>query len=264
MAKLSTLYDISNSIAVIEDYPKKGIMFRDISGLLANNELFFEACNYMAQLVKDIKIDYIACLDARGFLFTPLAKELNCKIVMIRKAGKLPTKTITIDYGLEYGTNTLAVNIDAFTEGSNVLIVDDLLATGGSACASATLIEKCKCNVVGILTLIELLGLDNVKDLKKYKTFSLLKYQYNDNTTDLLYSTICENTKIYTKLQHADMLDSNVVKVFVASESMHKLSAVYNAFTKKINGPLIVHGIDVESGVSVQPFGKEETTLGCN
>lgn len=150
---------IKTSIRDIEDFPKPGIVFKDITTLLADAKAFSLAVDLMAEPYKNLGIDFIACPESRGFIFgAPVAAALGAGLTLIRKPGKLPAKTIEVSYELEYGTDTLSIHEDAFANKPNpkVLIVDDLVATGGSAIATAKLIQKAGGNVVGLAVLIEL------------------------------------------------------------------------------------------------------------
>jgi adenine phosphoribosyltransferase len=178
-----TLQDIGNAIDVIPNFPKEGIMFRDISGLLLNSDLYDFANKQMAKLVKNTKADCIAVIDARGFLFTGIAKELNLPIVMVRKPNKLPN-CITFKYEKEYGFDELCITKDVIPLGSKVLLIDDLLATGGTFDGARQLIESIGSNVVGYLSLIELVGFDIKID--RSMVYSLLKYGKDQETKELL------------------------------------------------------------------------------
>lgn len=177
---------VSNSINVYPNFPSEGIYFRDISPLLTNNELREFTFDKLANLVDTIEIDYIAGIESRGFIFgIALAQRLKCGFVMLRKPNKLPN-TIKIEYGLEYGKDILTIQDGIIPAGKNVLIVDDLLATGGSLLAGCQLIEKIGSNVVGCLCLIELLGLPRKEKLNDYKLFSLLKYPSNSENKNVV------------------------------------------------------------------------------
>lgn len=167
---------ISDSINVIPNFPKDGIFFRDISPLMKNDELRESSFDMLAELVYKMKIDYVAGIESRGFIFAvALAQRLKCGFVMLRKPNKMPN-TIQEQYGLEYGKDVLSIQKDAIEIGKNILIVDDLLATGGSLLAGCRLIENLGGNVVGCLCLIELMGLPKNEKLENYKIFSLIKY----------------------------------------------------------------------------------------
>jgi len=171
------------AIAEYPDFPQKGILFRDISPLLANTQLREEAYDLMAKHYIDskIQIDAVAGIDSRGFIFgTALAARLKVPFVMIRKPSKLPGKIHSIDYGLEYGKNTLTLQHDAIRDNHKVLVVDDLLATGGSADAAIQLIKKAGGTVVGACFAIELDGLDGAKKLSPVPVFSLMHFSVSE------------------------------------------------------------------------------------
>ncbi|HIE36491.1 MAG TPA: adenine phosphoribosyltransferase [Candidatus Omnitrophica bacterium] len=164
-------------IRSIPDFPKKGILFRDITTLLNNSKAFKESINQLAKLLKGKKINYIVCAESRGFIFGgALAYKLGCGFVPVRKRGKLPYKTYHYTYSLEYAKDTLEIHRDAFPPDSKVLILDDLLATGGTARALANLVKKLKGDIVGIAFLIELVNLKGREKLKKYSVYSLIKF----------------------------------------------------------------------------------------
>lgn len=173
----SAQLDLNDYIRDIPDFPKEGIMFKDITPLLGNVDAFREAIKQLADHYRDQKIDVITAAEARGFLFaTPLALELNVGVVPIRKPGKLPYKKRTYSYELEYGTDTLEMHVDGVGEGQNVLVVDDLLATGGTVEACCKMIEQCGGKIVGCAFLIELQFLSGADRLKDYDLFSVLQY----------------------------------------------------------------------------------------
>jgi adenine phosphoribosyltransferase len=153
----------------IPDWPKKGILFRDITPLLANKKAFSTAIETISDRYKDKKIDYIAAVEARGFIFgAAVAARLGVGFVPIRKKGKLPYKTESVTYDLEYGKDTLEVHIDAVEKDAGVLMVDDLLATGGTMAAACRLIEKIGGKIAGIVFLVELKDLNGREKLKNY------------------------------------------------------------------------------------------------
>jgi adenine phosphoribosyltransferase len=153
----------------IPDWPKKGILFRDITPLLAHRTAFAEAVDALCADFEDKNVDYVASVEARGFIFgAAVAKKLGAGFVPIRKKGKLPSKTESITYDLEYGTDTLEVHCDAIKKGAKVLMVDDLLATGGTMVAACKLIEKIGGQIEGIVFLIELSALRGRDKLKGY------------------------------------------------------------------------------------------------
>ena len=173
------MHDLKTFIRDIPGFPKEGIIFKDITTLLKNGPKFKEAVDLIAAEFKDKKIDAVIGIEARGFLFgSAVAYKLGAGIVPIRKKGKLPFKTHTVTYSLEYGTDTLEVHQDAFPKGANVLIVDDLLATGGTCRAVCDLVGKMGAKVAGIACLIELTALKGREKLKGYNVFSLIKDEY--------------------------------------------------------------------------------------
>lgn len=168
---------VKAGIRDVADFPKKGILFKDITTLLNDPELFIMTMSLFERAAKGIPIDYIAGIESRGFIFgSVLAYHLGCGFVPIRKPGKLPSKTYSESYALEYGTDAIEVHQDAFKKDSNVLIIDDLLATGGTALASAKLVEKCGAKVAGIHFLIELVFLNGAEKLKDYNVESFIKF----------------------------------------------------------------------------------------
>lgn len=169
--------NLADHVRSIPDFPKPGILFRDITPLLAHPKAFRQAVCQLAQQVRNRKIDAVAAAEARGFLFAaPLAIELGVSLIPIRKRGKLPFSTVSHTYDLEYGTDTVEVHTDAVAPGANVLMVDDLLATGGTMEACCKLVEKVGGRVAGCLFVIELLGLGGAERLKAYQPTSLLKF----------------------------------------------------------------------------------------
>ena len=168
---------LTDYIRDIPDFPKPGILFRDITPLVGTPAAFRQAVVDMASPFRQEKIDVVAAAEARGFLFAaPVALELNASLVPIRKPGKLPSKTLSHTYDLEYGSDTLEIHADAMKPGARVLVVDDLLATGGTIEACCKLVEKAGGVVVGCVFLIELAALHGEKVIQQYKTVSLIKY----------------------------------------------------------------------------------------
>lgn len=168
---------LTDYIRSIPDFPKPGILFRDITPLLASPAAFRQAVSELADRFHGAKIDVVAAAEARGFLFAaPLALELDAALVPIRKPDKLPYETLSFTYQLEYGTDTLEIHADAIPPGANVLVVDDLLATGGTVEACCRLVEKAGGNVAGCAFVIELAGLAGAKRIAGYRTVSLIKY----------------------------------------------------------------------------------------
>jgi len=169
--------DFNQHIRVIEDFPKQGISFKDITTLLKNGEAYREAVDALVKQVREWKPDVIIGPEARGFLLgAPVAYALGIGFVPVRKPGKLPGETVNETYELEYGTDTLEVHADALYPGQRVAIVDDLLATGGTMLATARLVEKTGAQVVGMSFLIELGFLEGRNKLKGYEIFSLINY----------------------------------------------------------------------------------------
>ena len=164
-------------IRSIPDWPKKGILFRDITPLLADPKALAAAVDALCAGFTEGDIEYVAAVEARGFIFGAAAAEkLGAGFVPIRKKGKLPFKTESITYDLEYGTDTLEVHSDAINKGSKVLMIDDLLATGGTMAAACKLIEKIGGRIVGITFLIELTELAGREKLSGYKINTVISY----------------------------------------------------------------------------------------
>ncbi len=170
--------NLKEHITTIPDWPKKGIMFRDITTLIQNPEAFSYAVDKMAEFGKMIGATVVAGPEARGFIFgAPVAAKMGVGFVPVRKPGKLPRKVITENYELEYGSNTLCIHEDAFTAFDKVLIVDDLLATGGTALATAHLVEKSGASVAGLSFIIDLVDLKGKDLLKDYKVQTLCEFE---------------------------------------------------------------------------------------
>ena len=164
--------DLKKYIADIPDFPEPGVIFRDVTPLLANKDAYQESIRLISEFAKDKKVDVIVGPEARGFLFgCPVALALHCGFVPVRKPGKLPREVISQSYDLEYGSNEIQMHSDSIQAGQNVLVVDDLLATGGTVEAAITLIEKMGGNVVGTAFLIELEALKGRELLKDYDVF---------------------------------------------------------------------------------------------
>lgn len=173
----STAIELKQFVRSIPDFPKPGILFRDITPLLAAPAAFRETISRLAEHYQGQKIDAVSAAEARGFIFAaPLALELGVGFVPVRKPGKLPFQTHAFHYELEYGTDTLEIHQDGVTPGQNVLMVDDLLATGGTIDACCRLVEKAGATVVGCAFVIELVGLEGRKRIDKYDVFSLMMY----------------------------------------------------------------------------------------
>jgi adenine phosphoribosyltransferase len=174
---MTTLLNLKDHIRAVPDFPKPGIMFRDITPLLAHPAAFKQSIIQMADQFRGRKIDAILAAEARGFLFAaPLAVELGTRLVPVRKPGKLPYQAHTYKYDLEYGSDTLQMHTDALRPGDQVLLVDDLLATGGTMEACIKLAEMCGAHVMGCAFAIELSFLNGRKRLKDREVFSLLTY----------------------------------------------------------------------------------------
>jgi len=169
--------ELVDYIRSIRGFPKPGILFRDITPLLASPQAFGEAIDLMAAHYAGQQIDTVVSAEARGFIFAaPLALKLGAGFVPARKPGKLPFDTVSLEYQLEYGTDRLEMHIDGVAQGKNVLIVDDLLATGGTVSAIMRLVEKAAGNIVGCCFLIEIAALGGARRLAPYPIFSLIKY----------------------------------------------------------------------------------------
>lgn len=173
----ATAIDLASFIRDIPDFPKPGILFRDITPLLANPVALRETVARLAEHYRGTKVDAVLAAEARGFIFAaPLALALNAGFVPVRKPGKLPFDTRAFHYELEYGTDTLEIHADGIAQGARVLLVDDLLATGGTMQACCRLAEQSGAEVVGCAFVIELLALQGAQRLAPYECFSLLKY----------------------------------------------------------------------------------------
>ena len=175
---VNLIADVKDKIRNINDFPKPGIVFRDITTALKDADTLREMIDYLCEQFKDTKIDYIAALESRGFIFgMPMAYKLNAGFIPIRKPNKLPAETYSQEYSLEYGTDKIEIHVDAIEEGANVLLVDDLLATGGTAEAAIKLIKRTGGNLVGVAFLIEL---EDLKGREKFdhdlRIVSMLKY----------------------------------------------------------------------------------------
>ena len=169
--------ELERYIRSIPDWPKKGILFRDITPLLAEPKAFAAAVDALCAGFTGAGIEYVAAVEARGFIFgAAVAEKLGIGFIPIRKKGKLPFKTESITYDLEYGTDTLEVHSDAIEKGAKVLMVDDLLATGGTMAAACKLIEKIGGQVAGITFLIELSELGGRSKLGGYKINACISY----------------------------------------------------------------------------------------
>lgn len=175
---VNVIADVKDKIRAVNDFPKPGIIFRDITTALKDPETLKQMIDYLCEEFKDTKIDYIAALESRGFIFgMPMAYKLNAGFIPIRKPNKLPAATYSQEYSLEYGTDKIEIHVDAIEEGANVLLVDDLLATGGTAEAAVKLIKRTGGKLVGLAFLIELEALKGREKFDKdLKIVSMLKY----------------------------------------------------------------------------------------
>ena len=171
---------IKSKIRTIENYPIDGVMFRDITTLLQDPEGLRESIDQLVNRYKDLKIDKIVAIEARGFILgAPLAYLLNIGLILIRKPGKLPSETINQEYKLEYGSDKVEIHTDAIKKGEKVLIVDDLIATGGTAEAAVRLIQKVQGEIVECCFIIDLPDLGGSKKLEKMgqKVFTLCEFE---------------------------------------------------------------------------------------
>ena len=171
--------DLKKYIRSIPDYPKKGILFRDITTLIKDKNAFKESIDKICKIAKDMKFEKIAAIESRGFVFaSAVAYNLSKSFILLRKKGKLPAERLSQDFELEYGKATIEVHKDSIKENDSVLIIDDLVATGGTAEAGAKLIEKSGGKVAGFIFVINLFDLNGSKKLigKGYKVSSLLDF----------------------------------------------------------------------------------------
>ena len=169
--------DLKEKIRFIEGFPKEGISFKDITTLVADGEAFKESIDRIVEHLKDKNVDVILGPEARGFIFgVPVAYALGVGFVPVRKKGKLPAETVSVDYSLEYGVDVLEIHKDAIKKGQKVAIVDDLLATGGTVEAVAKLVEKVGAEVVALDFAIELTELKGRDKLEGYEIMSLVQY----------------------------------------------------------------------------------------
>lgn len=169
---------LEDYVRCIPDFPEPGIIFRDITGILQNPDGLKMAVDAIQDCLKDVEFDVIAGAESRGFLFAmPIAYNFHKPFVPVRKEGKLPRETISRTYDLEYGTATLEIHKDAILPGQKVVIIDDLIATGGTLEAAAKLVEELGGEVVKIVILMELAGLGGVKKLHNYQVESIIRYE---------------------------------------------------------------------------------------
>ncbi|MBC8481423.1 MAG: adenine phosphoribosyltransferase [Planctomycetes bacterium] len=171
------IVNFKDYIRNIPDWPKKGILFRDITPLLADPQAFKLAIEVLCHGFKNGSVDYVAAVEARGFIFgSAVAEKIGAGFVPIRKKGKLPFKCESVTYELEYGTDTVEVHIDAFKKGAKVLMIDDLLATGGTMAAACKLVEKAGAQIEAISFLIELRELCGREKLQDYDIRTIISY----------------------------------------------------------------------------------------
>jgi adenine phosphoribosyltransferase len=172
-----SMRDLEQAIRNVPDFPKPGIQFKDITPVLANGRLFAKCINQLCGNFKAGDVDAVVGIDARGFIFAAAAAlQLQCGFVPVRKQGKLPFTTYEQSYDLEYGSNTIAIHTDSIRHGSRVLLIDDLLATGGTAAAAAELLKKVGANILEITFFIELSFLNGRDKLKNFPVRSLVSY----------------------------------------------------------------------------------------
>ena len=172
------MIDLASRIRDIPDFPQKGILFKDITTLLKDGPAFRHVIDTLAGQYEDTKVDVVVGVESRGFILAgPVAHQLGAGFVPVRKLGKLPAKTIEVEYELEYGRDALAVHEDAIRVGQRVLVVDDLLATGGTIAATLRLVEQLGGVVVGVAFLIELAFLNGRAKLAEYPLHSLIVYE---------------------------------------------------------------------------------------
>lgn len=171
------LMDLKKYIANVPDFPEEGIIFRDISPLMADGEAYRYATNEIVEYAKNKGVDMIVGPEARGFIVgCPVAYELGIGFAPARKKGKLPRDTVEVNYGLEYGSDVLQIHKDAIKPGQKVLVCDDLLATGGTIAATVKLIEQLGGEVVGMAFLVELTDLNGRDKIKGYDILALMEY----------------------------------------------------------------------------------------
>lgn len=169
--------DLASTIRSVSDFPIEGILFYDVTTLLKNPEALKASVDQLVDHYRDTGVEVIVGMESRGFIFgMPAAYQLDVGFVPVRKPGKLPAETVSESYELEYGTNTLEIHVDAIEKGQKVLIIDDLLATGGTAKATCNLVEKLGGEIVGVAFVIELNFLNGRDKLQEYDVFSLLRY----------------------------------------------------------------------------------------
>ncbi|MBD5468789.1 MAG: adenine phosphoribosyltransferase [Lachnospiraceae bacterium] len=169
---------LEDYVVSIPDFPEEGIIFRDITSVLQDADGLQLAVDTMQELVKDLEFDVVVGAESRGFIFgTPIAYNQKKPFILIRKKGKLPRETVSIDYELEYGTATIEMHKDSIQKGQKVLIVDDLIATGGTTEAMIRLVEQLGGEVVGVVVLMELAGLKGRERISGYRLDSAICYE---------------------------------------------------------------------------------------
>jgi adenine phosphoribosyltransferase len=171
------MLELAPLIRDVPDFPKKGILFKDITTLLKDARAFKQSIDQLTEAVRKYEPDVVIGMESRGFIFAaPIAYQLDAGFVPVRKLGKLPGDVISTEYDLEYGTNTLELHSDAISPGQKVLVVDDLLATGGTVSATIELVERLKGEVVAVAFLVELTALNGRSRLENYDIVSLIKF----------------------------------------------------------------------------------------
>jgi adenine phosphoribosyltransferase len=169
--------DLRAKIREVPDFPKPGILFYDITTLLKDRDAFRDAIDSLVAPYVDRNVDVVVGMESRGFIFSaPMALRLNAGFVPVRKLGKLPSETVSVEYALEYGTNTLEIHRDAITQGQRVLIVDDLLATGGTVSGTIDLVRRLGGEVVALAFLVELKFLKGRDRLRGYDVHTVIQY----------------------------------------------------------------------------------------
>src|SRR5947199_1369606 len=177
MSSTSEPIRLEDHVRDIPDFPQQGVLFKDITPLLQDAAAFRAALDRLAAHYADANIQAVVGVESRGFILgAPLAYLLNCGFVPVRKFGKLPSQTVSVEYALEYGTNVVEMHTDGIRPGQRVLVVDDLLATGGTVSAAMELVEKLGGHIAGIAFLVELTFLKGREQLKGHDVFALIKY----------------------------------------------------------------------------------------
>ncbi len=172
------MIDLGDFIRDIPDFPRKGIIFKDITPLLLDPVALDEAIGQLAEPYRDVGIEIVVGIESRGFIFGPaVAREIGAGFVPVRKPGKLPHKTVSREYALEYGTDTIEMHADAIADGMKVLMLDDLLATGGTMAAACEMVKDLGGDIVGIAFLIELCFLNGREKLTDYEIHSLIRVE---------------------------------------------------------------------------------------